>query len=73
MAAAGAIGGALLGLVVALVIHRRERAQTAFSPPETIAPTRYEVVVDRDRDRARHGLAKWWDPAAPPAGWQQSA
>jgi hypothetical protein len=72
-AAAGAMAGALFGLIVAVVIHRNRRAGAMLSAPEPVAPTRFEIVVERDRDRARHGLAKWWDPAAPPAGSQQPA
>ena len=67
----GAVGGLIAGLVMALLVHRHRRAKTALAPPEAIAPTRFEVVVDQDRERARHGLARWWDPAAPPAGWQE--
>jgi hypothetical protein len=43
------------------------------APPDAVAPTRYEVVVERDRDRARHRLARWWDPTAQPAGRQRPA
>ena len=73
MVAWGAIFGLLAGLAVAVVSYRRDRAKAFVSAPDVVAPTRYEVVVDRDHDRARHGLAKWWDPSAPPAGWQQPA
>jgi hypothetical protein len=69
----GAVLGVVAGLVAGIVAYRRHRAEALLTPPDAIAPTRYEVVVDRDRDRARHGLAKWWDPSAPPAGWQQPA
>ena len=69
----GAAGGLLVGLVTALVAFRRYRATSFLSGPDEVAPTRFEVVVGRDQDEARHGLATWWDPAAPPAGWQQPA
>lgn len=69
----GALGGTVAGVVVALVAHRRERRRQVVPSPDVVAPTRFEVVVGRDPDRARHGLARWWDPAAPPARWQQPA
>lgn len=73
LVAIGGAAGLLTGIVVAAIAYRRRRAR-AFGPaPEALVPTRYEVVVERDRDRARHGLARWWDPAAPPARWQQPA
>jgi hypothetical protein len=62
----GVIGG-VVGLLSGIVAYQRHHSTGFLTPPEVIAPTRYEVVVDRDRDRARHGLAQWWDPEAPPA------
>ena len=69
----GVLAGVVIGGLVAVATYRRQRARAAFTPPKDIAPTRYEVVVDRDPDRARHGLARWWDPAARPTRWQQPA
>ena len=73
LVASGVLGGLVLGVIVAVVAYRQHRARSLVPPPDVIAPTRYEVVVSRDPDRARHGLARWWDPAAPPAGWRQPA
>jgi hypothetical protein len=73
LVASGALGGLVLGLVVALVAYRGHRARLFVAPPDVIAPTRYEVVVDRDHARARHSLAMWWDPDAPPARHQRAA
>lgn len=67
----GAIAGVAIGIVAGLVAHRRQRRHQTIAPPTTVAPTTFEVVVGRDPERARHGLARWWDPAAPPARWQQ--
>ncbi len=69
----GVVIGAAAGFAVGLVSLWHHRRAAMLPPPEEIAPTRYEVMVDRDRDRARHRLANWWDPAAPPAEWQQPA
>jgi hypothetical protein len=71
--AAGTAIGAVAGLVIGIVAYRRHRAKTFLTSPDVIAPTRFEVMVDRERDRARHGLARWWDPAAPPGARQQHA
>jgi hypothetical protein len=71
MIALGVLVGGASGTVLAITVHRRRRSTAFQTPPEAIAPTRFEVVVDRDRDRARHRLARWWDPTAPPAGSQQ--
>ena len=64
--------GVVLGAVVAIVGHRRAKMQNGV-PTDVLAPGRYDIVVGRDPDRARHGLAKWWDPAAPPSNWRQTA
>jgi hypothetical protein len=69
----GVLGGLVVGLVAGVVAYRQHRAHSFLAPPDVIVPTRFEVVVDRDHDQARHGLARWWDPAATPAGWQQPA
>jgi hypothetical protein len=69
----GAVVGLALGLVVAVVTHHRGRRRAFGTAPDVVAPHRYEVVVQGDPERARHGLARWWDPSAPPARWQQPA
>jgi hypothetical protein len=69
----GAVVGMVLGIVVALVSYRRRKAVEFAPSPDLVAPTRFEVVVNHDQDRARHGLAKWWDPQARPAAWRQPA
>jgi hypothetical protein len=68
----GGLLGTAAGFIVGLLARRHVRART-FGFGEEIAPTRYQVVVDRDQDTARHRLARWWDPEAPPVGWRQSA
>ncbi|HWJ61483.1 MAG TPA: hypothetical protein VNS19_05910 [Acidimicrobiales bacterium] len=65
----GAAAGALVGIVAAFVAHRVRAAHTYFSLAREIEPTRFDVVAERDRDRARNDLARWWNPAAPTAGW----
>ena len=65
-AAVGAVGGPL---VAATAWWRRR--QTAIGPlPQDVAPSRFDVVVRRRPGDARHMLARWRDPAAPPAGWR---
>jgi hypothetical protein len=71
--ALGVVVGAALGFVLGIASWRSRRRSDFLPAPDELAPTRFEVVVDRERDRARHGLARWWDPAAPPAEWQQPA
>jgi hypothetical protein len=58
--------GAFVGVVTALIAYRRESAQTFGVPRSELRPTTFDVVVGREADDARHDLARWWDPAAPP-------
>jgi hypothetical protein len=69
----GAVAGLALGLVAALFAYWRHRARAFPAPPEVVAPTRFEILVEGDREQARHRLARWWDPEAPPAGSQGPA
>ncbi len=62
---AAIIGGGV-GLMVAVIQHRRARTTTFTGKPPELRPTVFDVVVDGDADGARFDLARWWDPAAPP-------
>jgi hypothetical protein len=70
---AAGIAGALAGAVVGVVQHRRARVVTWGNRRPELEPTAFDVVVGADPARADHDLARWWDPAAPPARWRQSA
>lgn len=63
--------GAVVGLAVALPVaaarHRQLRTRAFGRPPEELAPERFGIVVAREAARARHQLARWWNPSAPPA------
>ncbi|WP_421119739.1 hypothetical protein ACE2AJ_20685 [Aquihabitans daechungensis] len=69
----GAAAGVAIGLVIAVVAYRIEKARTFFTAEVELEPTRFEVVADQHPDRARNDLARWWDPAAPSAGWEPPA
>jgi hypothetical protein len=58
-------------VLLGVIVHRRGREVTFGPDPERLVPHRYVVLVDHEPARARHGLARWWDPAAPPPGRQQ--
>ncbi len=62
-----AVFGALGGLVVAVVRHRREAAMRFGVRRRELMPTTFDVVVTHQPDRACHDLARWWDPKSRPA------
>jgi hypothetical protein len=64
VAAAAALGAAV-GIVIAVAQHRRTSWLGDARP--VLRPTTFDVVVDQNGARAGHDLARWWDPAAPPA------
>jgi hypothetical protein len=66
-----AVVGAGVGALSALAQHRRELLDVGSS--EWLRPTAFDVVVDRESAAARHHLAQWWDPAAPPVEGQRVA
>jgi hypothetical protein len=68
----GAALGLLAGAVGAVVVQLYESRRSFGSPNEYLVPSRYEVVVDEDRDRANNSLARWWDPSAPPVTWERA-
>ena len=68
MIAVGAVAGLAIGLVAAIVAFRFRRARMLFSTTDDLEPTRFEVIAERDRARARNDLARWWDPSSPSAG-----
>ena len=66
--------GACIGIVAAVVHHRRSSFLADVSSAPQLRPTTFDVVVDRRQtDAARHDLARWWDPAAPPVQRQHVA
>lgn len=69
----GALIGGLVGIVAAVIAHRVHAAHTYFTAVADLEPTRFEIVAGRDPDRARNDLARWWNPAAPSAGWDPTA
>ena len=70
---AAALVGAAVGVLVAVIVHERAGARMFGTPDRHLVPNRYDVLVDREPEQARLGLARWWDPAAPPAGWEEPA
>jgi hypothetical protein len=66
----------VVGGVLAIVVdelRRRYRAARSFDSPRAEArPTRFDVLVGRARDRARHDLGRWCDPAAVPVPTRRS-
>lgn len=68
-----AITGAFVGVVAAVVQHRRASVLTWDPKQQTVAPTSFDIGVADDADSANRDLARWWDPAAPPAPWRRSA
>jgi hypothetical protein len=68
-----AVAGAGIGLVTAVVQHRRARMSWRGSAHGELVPTSFDVIVAQEEQRANHDLAGWWDPAAPPARWRRSA
>jgi hypothetical protein len=73
IAIVAAIAGALIGAVVAVVQYRRARVMTWGIRRPELEPTAFDVVVRGDAAEANHELARWWDPASPPARWRPSA
>jgi hypothetical protein len=63
---AAAAVGACLGMAAAVVRHRRSSFMEEVSSVPQLRPTTFDVVVDRETEAARHDLASWWDPSAPP-------
>jgi hypothetical protein len=73
LALIGSLAGLVAGALAAGAVARSARAHRFGPAPPVLAPSRFEVVVGRHGDDARHRLARWWDPSAPPAGWQRPA
>jgi hypothetical protein len=65
--AIAAAAGAILGLLAAIHAHRRASFLAVPDVAPTLRPTTFDVLVDRAGASARHDLARWWDPLAPPA------
>ncbi len=73
MVALGGLIGVVAGVVAAALRHRYVRSRAFADAPRDFQPERYAVHVLGNQEQARHTLAQWWDPTAPPWGRQKSA
>jgi hypothetical protein len=66
---AGSLTASAISAAVGVCLERRWAARTRqrARADRTVVAGRFDVICTDAADRARHVLARWWDPAAPPA------